>query len=331
MATAIVACGGGSDDETASLDADGCSIDVAPPPGESAFCRGKANFSDRKLAGLGANGRSCADCHVATESFQLTPATAQARFTKMMATSVRDPLFHAIDADDFRVNGVAASDFTNLTQNALVRVTIALPANVKLLDCGATVPCPASARPTSETVADVWRAVPSILDVRITGPDGLGPVSPRGPNPSGGYQLDGRIDTLQSQALAALRSHAAAAIDPPAGFLDDLAAFQNAMFSSPAVKLLADSDREWGDRAARPRPGARPAGSGGQAGLRARLRPMPWQPGRPSQHQRAAPAKHARHADRHRALSRHPHGVPATGRHGQPAALLIHAVQRRVR
>ena len=240
MAGAIVACGGGSDDETASLDADGCSINVAPPAGESAFCRGKANFSDRTLAGLGANGRSCADCHVATESFQLTPATAQARFTRMMATSVRDPLFHAIDADDFRVNGVAANDFTNLTQNALVRVSIELPANIKLLDCGATVPCPASARPTSETVADVWRAVPSILDVRITGPDGLGPVSPRGPNPSGGYQLDGRIDTLQSQALAALRSHAAAAIDPPAGVLDDLAAFQNAMFSSPAVKLLAD-------------------------------------------------------------------------------------------
>src|SRR5947209_20230714 len=104
-----------------------------------------------------------------SERFQLTPAAAQARFSKMTPTGVDDPLFRAIDADDFRSNGAAAHDFTNLTQNALVRVSIPLPANVKLLDCGAAIPCPASARPTSETVADVWRAVPSILDVKITG------------------------------------------------------------------------------------------------------------------------------------------------------------------
>ena len=205
------------------------------------FCRGKANFHDRTLAGLGGNGRACSDCHMDSENFQLTPAAAQARFAQMTTTGVDDPLFRAIDADDFRVNGAAAHDFTNLTQNGLVRVTIPLPANVKLLDCGATVPCPASARPTSETVADVWRAVPSILDVNITGPDGAGPASPRGPNPSGGYQLDGRIDTLQNQALSALRNHAGITVDPPASFLDDLAAFQNAQFSSPSVKALSDA------------------------------------------------------------------------------------------
>ncbi len=241
LVAAMAACGGGGEDATPLVDAEGCSLGATPSPGESAFCRGKADFSNRTLAGLGANGRSCADCHVPEESFQLSPATAQARLARMTATGVEDPLFRAIDADDFRVNAASARDFTNLTQNGLVRVTIALPANVKLLNCGATVPCPASARPTGETVADVWRSVPSILDVRITGPDGLGPVWPRGANPSGGYQLDGRIDTLQNQALAALRNHAAATIDPPAGFLDDLAAFQNAKFSSPAVKALADA------------------------------------------------------------------------------------------
>ena len=242
LAAVIAACGGGGGgEETLLLDAEGCTTGAEPLPGESAFCRGKANFSNRTLAGLGANGRSCADCHMPTESFQLTPASAQGRLATMTATGVDDPLFRALDADDFRVNGAAARDFTNLTQNGLVRVTIPLPANVKLLDCGATVPCLASARPTSETVADVWRSVPSILDVRITGPDGLGPVWPRGANPSGGYQLDGRIDTLQNQALAALRSHAGATIDPPAAFLDDLAAFQNAKFSSNAVRVLANA------------------------------------------------------------------------------------------
>ncbi len=159
----------------------------------------------------------------------------------MNSTGVDDPLFRAIDADDFRTNGAAARDFTNLTQNGLVRVTIPLPANVKLLDCGAAVPCPASAVPTSETVADVWRAVPTIFDVSITGPDAAAPFWSRGPNPSGGYQLDGRIDTLQNQALAALRSHAAITVDPSARFLADLAEFESAQFSSAGVKSLSDA------------------------------------------------------------------------------------------
>ncbi len=237
---ALLACGGHQDDQPA-VDADGCPVNAAPGPGDSSFCRGKANFHDHALAGLGGNGRACSDCHMDAENFQLTPAAAQTRLAKMTQTGVDDPLFRAIDANDFRVNGAAARDFTNLTQNGLVRVTIPLPANVKLLDCGATVPCPASARPTSETVADVWRAVPSIFDVRITGPDGLAPAWPRGPNPSGGYQLDGRIDTLQNQALGALRNHAGTTVDPPAAFLDDLTNFQQMMFSSPTVKALADA------------------------------------------------------------------------------------------
>jgi cytochrome c peroxidase len=229
------ACGGGGDDRVASSDPSACT------PADSAICRGQASFHDRALAGLGGNGRACSDCHMDAENFQLTPSAAQTRFEVMTLTGVDDPLFRAIDADDFRVNGAAARDFSNLTVNGLVRVTIPLPANVKLLDCGATVPCPASALPTSETEADVWRATPSIFDVAITGPDGVAPTSPRGPNPNGGYQLDGRIDTLQNQALGALRNHAKVTVDPPASFLDDLAAFQKTQFSSPSVKALFDA------------------------------------------------------------------------------------------
>jgi len=237
-------CGGGGGDSAAVppvVDADGCTTGQGPAPVDTPICRGKANFHDRTLAGLGGNGRACSDCHMDSENFQLTPAAAQARFAAMTATGVDDPLFRAIDADDFRTNGAAAHDFTNLTQNGLIRVTLPLPANVKLLDCGPMVPCPASARPTNETVADVWRAVPSILDVAITGPDGADPASLRGPNPRGGFQLDGRIDTLQNQALSALRNHAGVATDPPPSFLDDLAGFQNTQFSSPSVKTLSDA------------------------------------------------------------------------------------------
>ncbi|MEO6744277.1 MAG: c-type cytochrome [Caldimonas sp.] len=237
-ALAASSCGGGDESPPPVLDADGCTS-APDAPIDTAVCRGKANFHDRALAGLGGNGRACADCHMASESFQLTPAATQARFATMTTSGVDDPLFRAIDANDFRLLGAAARDFTNLLQNGLVRVVIPLPSNMKLLDCGATVPCPPSAQPTAETVADVWRAVPSILDASISGPDGVAPSWVRGPNPSGGYQLDGRIDTLQNQALSALRNHAATTVDPPARFVDDLAAFQSAQFSSPSVKALA--------------------------------------------------------------------------------------------
>src|SRR4051812_24223977 len=68
---ALTACG--DDDPPVAVDADGCPVNAAP---DSAFCRGKAAFNDRALAGLAGNGRSCADCHVEADHFQLSPAAA---------------------------------------------------------------------------------------------------------------------------------------------------------------------------------------------------------------------------------------------------------------
>ena len=133
----LFACGGGDDNAVLPpVDPSACTTGPAQTPVDTAFCRGQANFHDRKLAGLNGNGRACSDCHMDSENFQLTPAAAQQRFVQMTTTGADDPLFRPIDADDFRVNGAAAHDFTNLTQNGLIRVTIPLPANVKLLDCG---------------------------------------------------------------------------------------------------------------------------------------------------------------------------------------------------
>ena len=82
--------------------------------------------------GLGGNGRSCADCHMPSDNLQLSPASAQARFDLLKWRRKRnpraqDPLFLPIDADDFRINGEKASDFSNLLENGLVRVTLPLP------------------------------------------------------------------------------------------------------------------------------------------------------------------------------------------------------------
>src|SRR4029453_5173771 len=82
-----------------------------------------------------------------------------------------NPLFRPVDADDFRVNGDTASDYSNLVENGLVRVTMPLPATARLID-------PVTVQPSDETVIDLWRAVMPVVDVAITGPDGVAPVYP---------------------------------------------------------------------------------------------------------------------------------------------------------
>src|SRR4029453_15064627 len=76
----------------------------------AAVFRGLVAFFDRELHTLDGNGRSCADCHMLTDHFQLSPAGAEARFQRLqrrreLNPQADDPLFRPIDADDFRTNG----------------------------------------------------------------------------------------------------------------------------------------------------------------------------------------------------------------------------------
>ena len=206
-----------------------------------AVARGFRAFFDRKLDGLAANGRACADCHMPTDSFQLSPASVEARFQflqwrRRWNPDADDPLFRPIDADDFRTNGDNASDFSNLRQNGLVRITFPLPPNIRLID-------PATNQLSAETEVDVWRAVPTVNDVALTGPDD-GILWPRGPNERGGYQLDARIATLQEQALAALTNHAQIQMAPAQQMLDDLSSFQRVLFTNERVRALSNAVRE---------------------------------------------------------------------------------------
>lgn len=204
----------------------------------SQAANGLRAFFDRELAGLGANGRACADCHIPADSFQLSPARVEARFQRLLEQrredpDADDPLFRPIDADDFRINGEQAGDYTNLRENGLVRITFHLPPNIRLID-------PATNLPSAESFVDVWRSVPTINDVALTGADRQNPWF-REPNAFGGYQLDGRAATLQEQALGALIDHAQVQSTPPQQMLDDLAAFEIRQFTNPRVRALADA------------------------------------------------------------------------------------------
>jgi cytochrome c peroxidase len=177
---------------------------------------------------------------MATDHFQLSPTSVEARFRflqwrRQWDADADDPLFRPIDADDFRAHGENATDFSNLRQNGLVRIVFTLPPNLKLID-------PATNQPSSETFVDVWRMVPSVNDVALTGPDGANPW-PRGPNNTGGYQLDSRVATLQEQARGALINHAQIQNEPPQQMLDDLASFQRVLFTNRRVRALAAAVR----------------------------------------------------------------------------------------
>lgn len=203
-----------------------------------AVLRGFVGFFDRRLHGLGGNGRACADCHMATNSFQLSPQDAEARFDllqwrQQLDPNADDPLFRPVDADDFRTNGQNADDYSTLRTHGLIRITFNLPANVALLDANGT--------PTGETSVDVWRAVPSVDNVKITGPNDGPVVWPRDPGSHGGYQLDARFVTLQEQANAAFFAHAEVDTAPSQQRLDDLASFERVLFSSSRVRALSDA------------------------------------------------------------------------------------------
>ena len=205
-----------------------------------AVARGLAAFLDRRPATLGGNGRSCADCHMPTSSFQLSPADVESRYgllqlRRLFNSKADDPLFRPVDADDFHVNGDQASDFTNLRENGLVRIVFALPPNVRLID-------PSTNRPSTDVSVDIWRSVPSVLNVALSGPGSSNPW-PREPNVFGGYQLDARVGTLQEQALGAFVNHAQVQQIPGQRLLDDVASFERTLFTSPQVKELADAIR----------------------------------------------------------------------------------------
>ena len=78
------------------------------------------------------------------------------------------------ESDSAAARRAGKSANSHAANNGLVRITFPLPPNIRLID-------PATNAPSAETFVDVWRMVPTVNDVALTGPDGMNPW-PRGPN-----------------------------------------------------------------------------------------------------------------------------------------------------
>jgi cytochrome c peroxidase len=200
---------------------------VAADPGDAAISRAAVSqfVFDGKLGDAleffkphrHGNGRSCATCHRPEDNFALTPATVEKRYQALQArrkfdAHADDPLFRSLDADDFK------QDFTTLRTRALVRVTLPLPANVKLADDPAA------------TSVTLWRAVPTVMNARLTAP----------------YQYDGHLGTLEDQARSAMLAHSELKEEPKDNLLERLSDFQRHLFSSVRVRKLAKAIEQGG-------------------------------------------------------------------------------------
>ena len=161
--------------------------------------------------------------------------------------------------------------------------------------------------------------VPTVNDVALTGPDGVNPW-PRGPNHFGGYQLDGRLATLQEQALGALTNHAqaqqrATTADPRRPGLVSTRAVHEPSRSGAGRSGRRRHDAVAGSRSAR----LNADRGAGQGGVHPRLRALPRWP-RPIDGAGAA-----------RPISRHRDPVSSSGRHRDATALRVRAVRARSR
>ncbi len=152
---------------------------------------------------FGGNGRTCATCHDPRNEFTVSPELIQARHQ----IDPDHPLFRAIDSDDG-----AGADYTTLLTHALFRVGVPLHRNVTWMD-----------HPELRSIT-VWRGVPSISNVDLTGP----------------YLQDGRASTLQGQALGAIRGHMEPSRRLLARELDALAAFEGELYYPLRLRSLED-------------------------------------------------------------------------------------------
>ena len=185
-----------------------------------------------------------------------------------------------------------------------------LPPNIRLID-------PVTDLPSAETFVDVWRSVPTVNDVALTGPDDGQSVVPRSERVRWLPARCASGDAAGAGAGGLHQSRPGSRTPRRTQLLDDLASFQRVLFTNHRVRALADA---LSPTARLPLPDADPSAQRARTGGKAVFeRACAQCHGGPGQSTAQAAG---------RPLSRHLQPVSASGRHGDAGAIRL---RRRVR
>jgi cytochrome c peroxidase len=203
---------------------------------------GRVNEHSAFFQSLGANGRSCATCHVAGQAMSISAQDVQRRFQQ---TRGADPLFAAIDgANCPSARPGNAPDHSLLLKHGLIRVFLPLPVNAQFsiavihdpYGC-AIVPNAAGGQPT---VSVYRRPLPTanltfLSTIMFDGRETHLPL-----NALATFPADLSADLTQ-QAIDATTIHAQATQAPTADQLRDIVGFELGLYTAQAYDYRAGS------------------------------------------------------------------------------------------
>jgi cytochrome c peroxidase len=113
------------DDSILAVDESGIARTVTPT--------GAIDTSGPFFQSLGVNGRACVSCHVATQSWTITPAGVRERFDR---TKGLDPIFRTVDGSNSPLADIGTEDarrraFSMLLKRGVIRIGIGIPAGAE--------------------------------------------------------------------------------------------------------------------------------------------------------------------------------------------------------
>ena len=173
---------------------------------------------------LGTNGRTCNSCHVSSNAWTISPPEVQNRFDSTHGT---DPIFRTVDGANCPsadVSTVAARKlaYSLLLNKGLIRISISVPstADFQITDIQDPYSC---AQTTTSQPAMYRRPLPSTNIPFLTTVMWDGRESPKG------RSLEAN---LTQQAMDATSGHAEGAITPSAAQLQQIVAFETALYTA---------------------------------------------------------------------------------------------------
>jgi cytochrome c peroxidase len=196
---------------------------------ETFNANGRTNTKGAFFQSLGANGRSCATCHVADQAMSISPRQIRRRFEE---TRGRDPLFNAVDGANCG-NAKTSSEAAHslLLSHGLIRIALAVPSNAQFTVTAVHDPYGCALAPdpvTGQMVLSTYRRPLPSTNLRFLSTmmwDGRESPAASALNSKVSFALNLNADLVQ-QAKDAVAVHAQGKKVPTTAQLNDIIAFE---------------------------------------------------------------------------------------------------------